>query len=81
MWRLRGGGVLDGAVQAEVGRVSAVLVSDHLDYCWGVARALQGVLSEDFVDVPLEHPRHDADSEQQFAPAPPSVTVQGQTAT
>ena len=75
VWRDRGGGIIDEAVQAEVARVAAVLIEAHLDYVWGVAGALKGELSEGFVDVPPEHPSYDAGLEQVFAPAPPSVAV------
>ena len=75
VWRHRGGGPIDDAVHAEAARVAAVLVSDHFDYVWGVAKALQGELSEGFVDVPPEHPSYDAGLEQVFAPDPPAVPV------
>ena len=58
-------------------RVGAVLVDQHFDYIWGVAKALQGELTEGFVDVPPEHPSYDDPGlEQVFAPVPPSVAVQ-----
>lgn len=77
VWRHRGGGVINEAAHEEVARVAAVLVSDHFDFVWGVAKALQGKLSEGFVDVPPEHPSYDAGLEQVFAPAPPAVAVRG----
>jgi hypothetical protein len=52
-----------------------LLVSDHFDYCWGVAKALQGELSEGFNDVSPEHPSYDAGLEQVFAPSPPAVAA------
>jgi hypothetical protein len=75
VWRVRGGGVIEEAVQAKVARVGAVLVNDHFDYVWGIAKALQGELSEGFVDVPPQHPSYDVGLEQVFAPDPPAVSV------
>ena len=71
IWRHRGGGIIDQAVNAEVARVAAVLINTHYDYVGGFAKALQGQLSEGYVDVPPEHPSYDAGLEQAFAPAPP----------
>ena len=81
VWRHRGGGVIDEAVVAEVARVAAVLINDHFDYVWGVAKALQGELNAGFVNVPPEHPSYDPGLEQVFAPDPPSVAVRGETPT
>ena len=75
VWRHRGGGIIDEAVNAAVARVGAVLVSDHFDHVWGIAKALQGELSEGFVDVPREQPSYDPGLEQVFAPHPPTVAV------
>jgi hypothetical protein len=47
----------------------------HVDYVWGVAKALQGELGEGFLDVPPQHPSYDAGLEQVFEPAPPTRTV------
>lgn len=75
VWRHRGAGPVAEDVQAEVARVSAVLVTDHFDYVWSVAKALQGELSDGFVDVPPAHPSYDPGLEQVFAPDPPRVVV------
>ena len=77
VWRHRGGGIIDEAVNAEVARVAAVLINSHYDYIWGIASALKGELSEGFLDVPPEHPTYDAGLEQVFAPHPPRVAVRG----
>ena len=75
VWRHRGGGLIDEAVNAEVARVAAVLINDDFDYVWGVAKALQGELNDGFVAVPAEHPSYDPGLEQVFAPDPPAVAV------
>ena len=79
VWRHRGGGPIDDAVHAEVTRLAAVLVNHHFDYIWGIAMALQGKLSNGFVEVHPDHPSYDPRLEQVFAPAPPAVTVRSQT--
>ena len=73
--RDRGGGVIDEAVNTEVARVAVLLINDHFDYVWGVAKVLQGERSGGFMDVPPEHPSYDAGLEQVFAPDPPAVAV------
>lgn len=66
---------IDPSVQAEAARVGAELVSDHFDYVWGVAKALQGELGEGFSELPMEHPSYDPGLDQVFAPDPPSMVV------
>jgi hypothetical protein len=75
VWRHRGGGPIDERLEAEAARVAAILIDQHYDYVWGVARALKGELGQGFVEIPPEHASYDPGLEQVFAPDPPRMAV------